>query len=402
MKIQLRKKRLKQFFGSFIFLLITFLVIDYLPCDIYDFQFPKEFTGALIYNPYEKPFSDWKKINFHAHSVAWNGVTNGRQRAQTILNQYQQKGYNYSCISNYESIAKEDGEPNSINVYEHGYNISKTHHLVIMPDKVCYQDFPLFQFASTKQFIIKQLDASAKVVAIPHPVIMNGYTDDDLKKLSGYDLIEVLNHSVNSSCKWDTALSAGKPVWIIGDDDTHDMRDTNQTFRNWTMVNCKAYNKDSVVDNLKNGNAYAVNGKNAINDNALVNLSVDSLSFVVQLQKKADSIKLIGQNGIVKKIFYNTYKANYTFLNNDTYIRTVVYNRSTTMYLNPLIRYDGKEKPKNILTASVNFNQTILYRGFLITCWLSLFNLMNPNTSKQIALSLKYRKQKRLRYPDFA
>jgi hypothetical protein len=273
-----------------------------------------------------------------------------------------------------------------------------------MPDgnKVCYQDFPLLQFTSAKQFMISKLNASAKVIAMPHPVLCNGYTDDDIKKLSGYDLIEVLNHSVNSSNKWDVALSAGKPVWIIGDDDTHDINDTNSTFTNWTMINSSLCNKNSVVDNLKNGNAYAVNGKNAVNDNALLNVSVDSLSFLVQLQNNADSIKFIGQNGKVKKTIYSTDKARYTFLNNDSYIRTVVYNKATTMYLNPLIRYNGKERPENIVTASVNFDETMLYRGFLIICWLCLFSLMNPNTSKQITLSFKRRKQKVFGLPDFA
>jgi hypothetical protein len=404
MRIRLTKKKFKRFSGGLIFLIVTFLIVDYLSCDIYDFQSPKEFSGAFLYNPYKRPFSDWEKANFHAHSVAWNGITNGKQPAQTILDQYKQKGYNFSCISNYESVVKEDAEPNSINVYEHGCNITKTHHLVIMPDnnKVCYQDFPLLQFASTKQFMISKLNASAKVIAMPHPVLCNGYTDEDIKKLSGYDLIEVLNHSVNSSNKWDVALSAGKPVWIIGDDDTHDISDTNQTFTNWTMINSNPYNKDSIIDNLKSGNAYAVNGKNAVNDNALLNVSVDSLSFLIQLQKNADSIKFIGQNGEVKKTIYSTDKAGYTFLNNDSYIRTVVYNKATTMYLNPLIRYNGKERPENIITASVNTDETVLYRGFLITCWLCLFSLMNPNTSKQITLEFKRRKQKVFKLPDFA
>jgi hypothetical protein len=402
MRINLRKKWLKKFFGGFVFLLITLLTIDYLPCNIYDFQSPKEFSGTFLYNPYKKPFTDWEKINFHAHSIAWNGITNGKQSAKTVLDQYKQKGYDYSCISNYESIAKEDEEPNSINVYEHGYNISKTHHLVIMPQKVCYQDFPLLQFTSAKQFVIQKLNASAKAIAIPHPLIREGYSDNDLRKLTGYDLVEVLNHSVNSSCKWDIALSAGKPVWIVGDDDTHNVLDSNQTFTNWTMINSREHNKDSVIENLKNGDAYAVNGKNAVNDNELLNVSVDSLSFTVQLRNNADSIKMIGQNGAVKKVLYNTNKASYTFLSNDTYIRAVVYNEATTMYLNPLIRYDGKDKPENVLTAKVNFNETILYRGFLITCWLSLFNLMNRRTAKQIARAFRYRKQGRYKLPDFA
>lgn len=360
-----------------------------MPCDIYNFPSSKKFSGEFLYNPYAASCAAWQETNFHAHAIAWNGITNGKQTAQTILDLYKQKGYAYSCISNYENIANEDAESGSINVYEHGYNIRKIHQLAIMPQKVCYTDFPLFQSASTKQFIINKLSASAKAVALPHPMVKDGYSDNDLKKLSGYNLIEVLNHAGNAACKWDVALSAGKPVWIIGDDDTHDVFDTSETFHNWTMIDCNQQNKDSLVENLINGNAYAVNGNDAVNDNKLINLKANCMHVSMQLQNNADSIQLVGQNGIKRKTFFNTNKADYTFLNNDTYIRAVVYNKATTMFLNPVIRFDGKTKPQNIFMASINSANTIFYRSFLIICWLFLSIYFYRRSAAQLLSLLK-------------
>jgi hypothetical protein len=42
--------------------------------------------------------------------------------------------------------------------------------------------------------------------------------------------------------------------------------------------------------------------------------------------------------------------ADYTFTSADTYIRTVIQTPSTTMYLNPLIRYDGVRLPTPVAT----------------------------------------------------
>jgi hypothetical protein len=384
MNINFGKSRLKKTLSFIVFATLTIFIIIYLPCDIYNFQPAQKFSGEYLYNPYQNLSYDWQKTNFHAHAVAWNGVTCGKQHASEILKSYSKKRYDYSSISNYESLAEEDEQPNSINVYEHGYNASKTHQLVIIPQQVCYNDFPFFQFASSKQFVLNKLNSGAKAIVLAHPSVRDGYKDDDIKKLTGYNLMEILNHACNASNKWDIALSTGKPVWIIGDDDTHDVLDSTQTFRNWTMINSQ-HNKDSLINNLINGNAYAVHGKNALNDNILIGFKVNGMYISLRLQKNADSIKLIGQNGVAKQVFLNTDSAGYTFTNNDTYIRAVIYNKASTIYTNPVIRYDGKLKPQNFLTATTNYTETILYRSFLLISWLIFFLLLYPNLAKHIA-----------------
>lgn len=390
MKIHFKNSYLKSGIKFLLFTFFSICFIIYLPCNIYNFESPVKFSGNCLYNPYKDLSANWQKTNFHAHSIAWHGITNGKQQAQKILDLYKQKGYAYSCISNYEKIAKQDAQPKSINVYEHGCNIFKTHQLVIMPQQVCYSDFPLFQFASSKQFIINKLNLCAKAIALPHPIIRDGYSDEDLKKITGYNLIEVLNHSVNSSSKWDVALSAGKPVWIIGDDDTHDVLDSNQTFTNWTMINCHQQNKDSLINNLITGNAYAVNGKNAFNDNKLLYEKAKGMNIEIAFVGRADSIKLIGDNGVAKQTSFNTDKINYTFTDADSYVRAVVYNKQTTMYLNPTIRYNGIAKPQNKTTATINVDDTFLYRSILVVVWLTVFIVCYfPRSAKTFKPAIK-------------
>ncbi len=167
------------------------------------------------------------------------------------------------------------------------------------------------------------------------------------------------------------------------------------------MVCLKKHNKDSLVNNLINGNAYGVSGKNAFNDNKLVSVKADGMHISLQLQNKADSIQLIGQNGIKRQVVFNTNKSGYTFLNNDTYIRAVVYNKQSRMYLNPVMRYDGRSKPQNVLTATINPVNTILYRGLLVICWLALFLLLYRNSVKQVLKLLRNKQVLNQETPSF-
>jgi hypothetical protein len=51
--------------------------------------------------------------------------------------------------------------------------------------------------------------------------------------------------------------------------------------------------------------------------------------------------EFIGQNGVVRKTVPDSLTASYDFAPTDTYIRTAIRAPRTTMYLNPVVRYDG-------------------------------------------------------------
>ncbi|MBL4863150.1 MAG: hypothetical protein JKY09_09075 [Crocinitomicaceae bacterium] len=88
----------------------------------------------------------------------------------------------------------------------------------------------------------------------------------------------------------------------------------------------------------------------------------------------ADSIAIVGQNGRIKKKVYNTDKINYKIKPNDTYVRTVAYNSNSRLYMNPIVRYDGKKVPLN---ADVIITQNgIKTWGFRILMVLFSFSLL--------------------------
>ena len=59
------------------------------------------------------------------------------------------------------------------------------------------------------------------------------------------------------------------------------------------------------------------------------------------------------------------------------------------MFLNPVIRFDGKTKPQNVFIATINSGDTILYRSFLIMCWIFLVIYFNRRSAAQLLSLLK-------------
>ncbi|HXL58800.1 MAG TPA: hypothetical protein VN958_21205, partial [Chitinophagaceae bacterium] len=164
--------------------------------------------------------------------------------------------------------------------------------------------------------------------------------------------------------KWDVVLSSGKPVWCVGDDDMHDAKNQSEVGVCWTMVNVSG--NGDVIDQLKKGNAYGACGKNGVVKNALRALTVSGDTMRLLLAKNAEQIKLIGQNGVIKKVVANADSAEYVFKTNDTYIRAEIINKDGRLYLNPVIRYNGKQTPSNISTASLDIVETFFYRMSIV------------------------------------
>ena len=200
-----------------ILLLLLFLGISilYTNTTIYDFPEAKVFQGDKVYNPYKNlPDSNYR-ANFHAHSIAWKTVTNGHNTEKDLYDGYTEEGYDIVGISNYHKISDyaESRSELYVPVYEHGYNIFKSHCLALNPDGPSYFDYPLFQTTSHQQKIIENLRAKNAIVAMAHPKFGGGRSFDDMKTLVNYDFTEVLNHYRSSDEYWDEALSAGRVTW---------------------------------------------------------------------------------------------------------------------------------------------------------------------------------------------
>jgi hypothetical protein len=320
------------------------LLVPYACSPVYRFNEPHPFAGSQFLNPYEHMRGHWKRANLHAHGIAWGGLTNGQQTSEEVARSYRALGYDVPGVSNYHTIAASQPGIDSLPIYEHGYNISKRHQLAIGARRVAWFDFPLWQGLSHEQWIIDQVGATADLVALAHPGLRDSYTEDNLRSLTGYQLIEVVNGPFDAEEPWDWALSNGHPVWGVANDDSHDTTDPRRTAMAWNMIDAPTTSTHDVVAALREGRAYAVgrtDDEAPTMDAVVTEVTFAAGTLTVAHDGPPSNVEFVGQNGVVRRTVKNASSASYTFQPQDTYIRTVIRAPKTTLYLNPVLRYDG-------------------------------------------------------------
>jgi hypothetical protein len=360
--------------------------LPYLRGPLYRFPAPTRFAGPKFLNPYSGLRDTWQRANLHAHGRAWSGLTNGRQSDEQIVRAYTSFGYTVAGISNYQRIVA-TGDGPTVRLYEHGYNLGKRHQLAIGARRVAWFDFPLWQSISHKQFVIDRVADTAELVAIAHPSSREAYTLDDLQQLTGYQLLEVVNGPFRYERPWDAALSAGRAVWALGNDDTHDLTDPARTAMAWTMINAPSPSSGDIVDALRAGRSYAVSRTNetaSAIETVVGNVKFSDGTLAVSCVGEPSTFVFVGQNGKVRKTVKAAMSASYTFRDEDTYIRTVIRSPRTAMFLNPVLRYDGDRPPAP--AATVDMARTWLLRGTFALAGAALF-LIYRDRRRPIAAS---------------
>ena len=344
--------------AAILFLAVAF---PYLLAPAYRFPPPRTFAGPALWNPYAHSSGTWQRANLHAHGHAWNGLTNGTHTDDEVVEAYRKRGYSVAGVSDYHWIAAQHGVP-TMPLYEHGYNISKEHQLAIGARRVEWLDFPLWTGRHQKQFILYRVARTADLVAINHPG--TAYTEDDLRDLTGYQLMEVVNGPFGFEDLWDAALSSGHAIWGIANDDIHDLTDVRRMSVAWNMIDAPSPDTPDIVAALRNGRTYAVSIVGEKADAALTGVEVRDGSLTVSSSGVPATFLFIGQRGAVRKTADQVTRATYQLGAQDTYIRTVIRTPNMVMYLNPIIRFDGVSLPAS--TTTVNEPLTWLQRTVIV------------------------------------
>jgi hypothetical protein len=350
----------------FLWILLAPHTLLYIICPIYRFGPKRPFNGNSWFNPYRGLEGNWYKANFHAHSRAWFGITAGVDEPGELHEQYREMGYDVIGLSNYQAIYK--SKPDSLDffpAYEHGYNVRKRHHLAIGAKEVVWRDYVFYQNSHHKQNLLKVLASKTPFLVINHPALLHAFTKEDFERLTDYDAIEVLNHHRNSEELWDAALSAGRLSWIVGNDDTHAISNPGQTGVCWTMVNAMSTEQDDIIFAMKSGRMYGVEGRGGLNENALRRVEVRGDSLIVQLERPAQKISYICDGGEVFRTFSDTNESKALLESRNTYARIEIQNDHSTMYLNPVVRFDGHAVPR--YSATIDVTKTWVQRISCLT-----------------------------------
>ena len=376
-------------------LLLAYWLFVYLIAPRYQFTAGRPFSGSYLYNPYQNMDPDqWKQCNFHCHSRRYFGLTNGRMsKEKDIDSVYQALGYDHYGISDYMSINPYGNDRHDyIPAYEHGYGFfRKTHQLCIGAENVVMMDFPFAQNLDLKQHMLSVLQQHTRFAVPAHASFTRGYKVSDMHYLSGYRLLEVGNPYGTAFEHWDAALSTGHRVYGIGDDDTHNVLDPNESGRFFTMINTSDLCADSVYDALDRGCAYTVEFHPHYNEpfETKVQLMHDELYHLTRCELIGDSLVIetsapyiqsadfIGQDGKVLKHEENVWKAIYNIQPTDTYVRVkLMVHNMTYFYLNPITRHNTPT-PIDISTAEINWPMTVMcYIVYLIVIIVCIWRIV--------------------------
>ncbi|MGA1977205.1 MAG: hypothetical protein ABSG89_05040 [Bacteroidales bacterium] len=361
------------FFFLAIFIAIAILVtFQFLINTKYSFPVPGVFRGEELYNPYTGiDSSKWKRANFHLHTRLPLKLTAGfGNTIQTADSFYKYFDYDIHSISDYMRINNfNSGSKSYVPVYEHGYSYYKTHQLVLNAHKVCWKEYLFHQTLNDKQAMIDRIKRDTSVlVTIVHPFLRKGYSTSDFRYLGNYDCLEIANNLATCARFYDAALSAGHAVFIMADDDAHDLSKISEGAHSFNIINSDP-DRNSILHALRTGRSYGVNlnlhgcktseEKKAAIDNlpVLREFELKNDTITVSMNKEVDSIKFIGQNGILKKSVAGCRTGSYPFGKEDTYIRTeVIAMDGSICFLNPVIRYDGSKLP--VSDPQINIPET--------------------------------------------
>ena len=368
---------------TLLYIILTFIilvVVTSIFVPSYSFDEPKPFQGNYLHNPYKDMNPDnWIQSNFHAHTRQFGGLTNGRLNTNEMLDSvYSALGFDHVGISDYNKINRYDSaNPSFIPAYEHGYGIFKIHQLCIGAEKVRKLYYFTFQNLSMKQHTLNRLEKQTRLAIPAHPsFVKKGYLVEDMKYLSNYKLMEVLNGFRISTAHWDMALSNGHLVYLIGNDDSHDVTDITDVATRFTMINSPENEAELLLQALENGNAVGVDFPVKYDETleekiyrlkknlpyiTQVELKKDTL--LISASKPFDKIKFIGQDGRELDSQKNKVSAFYIIQPEDNYVRTeVTFNDGTKLYLNPITRHENENIVKQRLDY-INWGKTILLWG---------------------------------------
>ena len=336
---------------------VLIFTLKYLTAPYYIFPEPEPFSGDQFFNPYQDIDSNfWRKGNFQIQSEAWFGITDGRKNTNEAIDSiYKLLDYDIIAISDYQKINRYGEERDEyIPVYEHGYGIYKNHHVMIGAERVVWKDYPIIHTIQHKQHMLNSLRSTAELIFIAHPKYTGGWIPEDMTWITNYDGIEVLNGFRVSLDHWDAALSAGKNMRILANDDAHDITNVNEVGRYATLIYSPVLHGDSIVSAMRAGRAfgadiYRVWGEpmeekiiKAHNLPKLTKVEMSGDTLIVGVNKEAAEISFVGQNGILLDSVREVKEARYVIRESDTYVRTEIeFPNLTTYYLNPVIRYDG-------------------------------------------------------------
>jgi hypothetical protein len=168
--------------------------------------------------------------------------------------------------------------------------------------------------------------------------------------------MEVLNSYGPAFEYWDTALSNGKMVSIVGNDDTHNAGNRKAVGKFATLIHAPGREKDEVLRAMREGRTIGVQIPQIASmtfpekidmlkrsSPAIERVSVDSGRLSVRFSVPVYDLSITGQGGLKVYATDITTRIDFTIRPEDTYLRvSYMTSDSIRYFLNPVHRSNGR------------------------------------------------------------
>lgn len=346
---------------------------------IYNFAEPQSFSGPDIFNPYRNIDSSavWRRANFHTHTRIDSPLNECEYTPSQTLDAYDKLGYDIVAFTNHNYITEHPTAEQHSSSYEHGYNLLKFHKVAFGAERVMRFDHLLPILPSQRQWQLDLLATECDFLQLNHPLRTPLTSDDMMRKLSGYTIME-LDSGRSTECEyWDVALSAGHYSFGLANDDLHYLDRSDKIARRCNFLASPTTHWEDIAQTLTEGGYYSMRlpdygdgdwGVKWAKNSDLPRITeigvIDNTTIHLSLSEPAARVVAYGQDHRILMDVLDVESIGYTLPANEPYARFVVYfNTGEVIYTNPFARYDKSlsDYPTTNSEHSINIALTIIY-----------------------------------------
>jgi hypothetical protein len=302
------------------------------------------------------PDANWYKGNIHTHTTESDGDADPK----TVVRWYRRHGYdflvlsdhNHRTILDYGDGTRRPGKPlmipgeevsvrlqnGTVPVHINGIGITRL-----------VEPIDAGGIVATLQANVDAIVQAGGIASINHPNYQWAFDHESIRQVNGASLLEVFNGvavaNVNGAPGkpgyeeiWDGVLSAGKVIFGVATDDSHNYSDFGYGMANpgrgWVVVRAAELTADAIVDSLASGDFYSSTGV------SLAELETSPSSVLLRIEQEANLIyytRFTGRDGNLLAEVAGL-EAEYSIRGDEGYVRaTVVSSGNTKAWTQPVL-----------------------------------------------------------------
>ena len=228
------------------------------------------------------PRLKWFKGNIHTHTTE----SDGDDTPENVVRWYRRHGYDFLVLSDHNHLTLFEyaegrrrfkrplmvpGEEVSLSIHEGRTPV----HINAIGISRVVEPIDAREIVPTLQANVDAIISAGGIASINHPNYMWSFDHEHIKQVEGATMVEIFNghpaanvHGAPGRASyeeiWDGVLSAGRVIFGVATDDSHNYKDfhpaRSNPGRGWIVVQAEALEVEALLEGMSHGRFYASTG----------------------------------------------------------------------------------------------------------------------------------------------